>query len=127
MNMYITVVTTIYKQRGSIFDFYSETEKQYQTDKYSGDVISGCRKLLNDFRKSKLIITNDMLSIKKLYLNYQLVAMIEPRFIINDELFETWSDCIALNGNINLQIKDTKVVKHLTHYNRQNIIDILSK
>lgn len=125
--MNITVVTTIYKQRGSIFDFYSETEKQYQTDKYNGDVISGCRNLLNDFRKSKLIITNDMLSIKKLYLNGNLVAMLEPRFIINDEMFESWSDCIALNNNPYLSLDDIKIVKQLTHYSRQNIINILSK
>lgn len=125
--MNITVVTTIYKQRGPILDFYAESEKQYETNKYNGDVISGCCNLLNDFRKNELMVDTNKVSFEKLYLDGQLVAMIEPRFIINDELFETWSDCIALNDNINLQIKDTKVVKHLTHYNRQNIIDILAK
>ena len=125
--MNITVVTTIYKQRGPILDFYTESEKQYETNKYNGDVISGARNLLNDFRKNDLSIDTNKVSFKKLYLDGQLVAMLEPRFIINDEVIETWSDCVVFTGNIDLLITDTKVVKQLTHYNTQNIIDILSK
>lgn len=125
--MHITVVTTIYKQRGgSIFDFYSETEKQYQTNKYNGDVVSGCRNLLNDFRKNKLIVDNGKISFKKLYINGQLVAMIEPRFIINDEVFESFSDCYVAYDNDSLSINDITVIKQLTKVNRQLIIDILS-
>ena len=125
--MNITVVTTIYKQRGPILDFYTESEKQYETNKYNGDVISGARNLLNDFRKNDLSIDTNKVSFKKLYLDGQLVAMLEPRFIINDEVIETWSDCVVFTGNIDLLITDTKVIKQLTHYNTQNIIDILSK
>lgn len=125
--MNITVVTTIYKQRGPILDFYAESEKQYETNKYNGDVISGARNLLNDFRKNELSIDTNKVSFKKLYLDGQLVAMLEPRFIINDEVIETWSDCVVFTGNIDLLITDAKVVKQLTHYNTQNIIDILSK
>ena len=125
--MNITVVTTIYKQRGPILDFYTESEKQYETNKYNGDVISGARNLLNDFRKNEMSIDTNKVSFKKLYLDGQLVAMLEPRFIINDEVIETWSDCVVFTGNIDLLITDTKVVKQLTHYNTQNIIDILSK
>ena len=125
--MHITIVTTVYKQRGPILDFYNETEKQYQTDKYSYDVISGARNLLNDFRKNELFFDTNKVSFKKLYLSGQLVAMLEPKFIVNDELIETWSDCVVFTGNIDLLITDTTVVKQLTHYNTQNIIDILSK
>ena len=123
--MNITIVTTIYKQRGPILDFYSETEMQYQTNEYNGNVISGCRNLLNDFRKRKLIV-NNMISFKKLYLNGQLVAMIEPRFIINDEVFESFSDCYVAYDNDSLSINDITVIKQLTKVNRQLIIDILS-
>ena len=125
--MHITIVTTVYKQRGPILDFYNETEKQYQTDKYSYDVISGTRNLLNDFRKNELFFDTNKVSFKKLYLDGLLVAMLEPRFIINNELIETWSDCVVFTSNIDLSITDTKVIKQLTHYNTQNIIDILSK
>lgn len=125
--MHITIVTTVYKQRGAILDFYNEAEKQYQTDKYSYDVISGTRNLLNAFRKNELSFDTNKVSFKKLYLDGQLVAMLEPRFIINDEVFETWSDCVVFTGNIDLLITNTKVIKQLTHYNTQNIIDILSK
>ena len=124
--MHITIVTTIYKQRGSILDFYSETEKQYQTNKYNGDVVSGCRNLLNDFRKNKLITDNNKVSFKKLYINGQLVAMIEPRFIVNDEVFESFSDCYVAYDNDSLSINDIIVIKQLTKVNRQLIIDILS-
>lgn len=125
--MNITVVTTIYKQRGPILDFYSETEKQYQANKYCRDIFSGVRNLLNDFRKNKLFFDDNKVSFKKLYLDGQLVAMLEPRFIINDELIETWSDCVVFAGNIDISISDTRVIKQLTHYNTQYIIDILSK
>ena len=136
--MYITVVTTIYKQHGAILDFYSETEKQYQTNKYNGDVVSGCRNLLSDFRKNKLIVDNNKVSFKKLYINGQLVAMIEPRFIINNEVFESFSDCyVAYDNesfsdcyvaydNESLSINDITVIKQLTKVNRQLIIDVLS-
>ena len=123
--MKITVVTTIYKQQGPIFGFYAETEKQYQTSKYKGDVALGCRNLLTDFRKHKLIMNNDMISFKQLYINNQLVAMIEPRFIINDEVFESLEDCYVAYGEA-LSINDIKIIKELTHVNRQAIIDILS-
>ena len=123
--MHITVVTTIYKQRGSIFDFYCETEKQYQTNKYNCDVVSGCRNLLNDFRKNKLISDNDKISFKKLFINGQLVAMLEPRFIINEEVFESLSDCYVAYGE-DLSINDITVIKQLTKVSRQLIIDILS-
>lgn len=125
--MNITVVTTIYKQRGPIFDFYAETEKQYETNKYNGNAVSDCRNLLNDFRKNKLIIDNNKISFKKLFINGQLVAVLEPRFIINDEVFETFSDCYVAYGNRFLSISDTTVVKQLTNCNCQKIIDILSE
>ena len=122
--MNINVVTEVYKQRGAILDFYVETEKIYETNKYNGDVISGARNLLNDFRKNKLIVDTDKVSTKKLYINDQLVAMLEPRFIIDGESFETWNECFVLH-NCNVSIGDTTVVKQLTNYNRQRIIDIL--
>ena len=124
--MYITIVTTIYKQHGPILDFYSKTEKQYQTNKYNGDVVSACRNLLSDFRKNKLIVDNNKVSFKKLYINGQLVAMIEPRFIINNEVFESFSDCYVAYDNESLSINDITVIKQLTKVNRQLIIDILS-
>lgn len=124
--MNINVVTEVCKQRGTILDFYVETEKIYETNKYNGDVVSGCRNLLNDFRKSKLIVGTDKVSTKKLYLNNQFVAMIEPRYIVDGESFETWNECFVLH-NCNVSIGDTTVVKQLTNYNRQLIIDILSE
>ena len=124
--MYITIVTTIYKQHGPILDFYSETEKQYQTNKYNKDVVSGCRNLLSDFRKNKLIVDDNKVSFKKLYINGQLVAMIEPRFIINNEVFESFSDCYVAYDNESLSINDITVIKQLTKVNQQLIIDILS-
>ena len=105
---------------------FEKVLKQYQTNKYAGDVVSGCYNLLNDFRKNKLIIDNDKISFKKLFINDQLAAVLEPRFIVNDEVFETFSDCYVAYGNSSLSIGDTTVVKQLTNYNRQIIIDILS-
>lgn len=124
--MNINVVTEVYKQRGPILDFYIETEKIYETNKYNGDVISGVCNLLNDFRKNKLIVDTDKVSTKKLYINGQFVAMIEPRFIIDGESFETWNECFV-SHDCSLSIGDTTVVKQLTNYSRQIIIDILSK
>lgn len=124
--MNITVVTEIYKQQGPLLDFYTETQKIYETDVYNGDVISGSHSLLNDFRKHDLFFDTDKVSTKTLYLDGQLVAMLEPRFIIGGESFVTWDECFVFH-NCNLAIGDTTVVKQLTNYNRQIIIDILSK
>lgn len=124
--MNITVVTEIYKQQGPILDFYIETQKIYETNKYNGDVISGSRNILNDFRKNELFFDTDKVSFKKLYLDGQFVAMLEPRFIIDGESFETWDECFVFN-DCNIVIGDTTVVKQLTNYNRQSIIDILAE
>lgn len=122
--MKVTIKRTVYKQSGMDLQFYYETQKVFNTNKYSyEDPIFARKNILKDFRSEELSYSSDMVSEMELYLDDCLVADVEPYFTVDGETFISWFDCCLDNDDIT--IGETTITKKMNLVDWQGMLEIL--
>ena len=125
--MIIKTIETMFTQDGPNLHYFTEYEYEYETNKYSYEnQLFECKHLLSDFRKNELSFSQDMVSDIELYLDNNLVAILQPCYTINDETFNHWNDCyMVYDCDNSLMISDVTISKHLNIINRKKMLEVL--
>ena len=125
--MQIKIIATVFTQDGPNLHYFTEYEYEYETNKYSYDEpIAEFKKLIIDFRKNDLSFSQDTVSDIELYLDNELVAILQPVYTIDGESFSNWNDCyMSYDTDNSLAISDTTITKHLNVIDRDKALKIL--
>lgn len=125
--MNIKTIEILYSQEGPNLHYFTEYEHEYDTDRYSyDDPIFDRESLLKDFRKNDLSYGQDAVSGIELYLDDELVAILQPCYTIENETFNQWGDCyMSYDTDNSLMISDVSVTKRLNVIDRKKLLEII--
>ena len=126
--MIIKTIETMFTQEGPNLHYFTEYEYEYETNKYSYDEpMTEFKKLISDFRKNGLSFSQDTVSDIELYLDNNLVAILQPCYTIESESFNHWNDCyMAYDTDNSLMINDVTITKRLNIIDRKKALEILA-
>ena len=134
--MKITIKENVYSQVGPELKYMNTIYNEYNTNEYSFENPTiACEDILRDFRENTLIVNYCNVSELELYLDNELVAILQPCYTIENESFNNWKDCYntfsydesSLDCDDFLFISDTTITKQLIMIDRDKMLDILKR
>ena len=125
--MIIKTIETVFTQQGPNLNYFTEYEYEYETNKYSYEnQLFEYKHLINDFRKNDLSFSQDSVSDIELYLDNNLIAILQPCYTIENETFNHWNDCyMSYDCDNSLSINDVAITKRLNIINHEKALEIL--